>query len=596
MDKHKNKRLQSEFKFLQTGLPDGIICSPKGDRLDHYEARIDGPPDSPYENGRFFIDVVLSETYGVDPPSVKFKTRIYHPNIDDHGNICLDILKSGSKGGWKPSWTLDKVLIALRVLLESPNPEDPLMPEIAEQMTSDHAAFTKAAAEWTAQYATAFDDDPGDYIPGSQLGASQTSAQADVCFPKRSVSGVKSPSKAGITKIERRPSAKVEGNASIETKCKLGLSRKSAVPTSESPTSVLPPPGLGKPAGSGMRRLGLSRSRNAAPTKLLSSQTSGPAPSVSPTPPDNETTESLAESIDVSDDYNSGSNSLFIAKSVVSTNSRSSRSPASMKPTKGNNLAEILSLSKSAAAHKRPLKLSSSAPSAETPSPLCPPASERGKKRKKLVDKVQPTPPPSWPNDEGSDELGFLSSQHSGSGGGDRDYECLLDVDDIKSQIAGHLSDTLSESLVGADNLRIDADVGSGPCEDRLDEPIVAGVALAGVHAVVKEPPKDAQPCQQPTTQASFLSDMPQLVPTPEPKAAEVAASVVAAKRKDKGKAADCQPLLPPPPPKRKRGVNDGQVLSESHFGPLDLGLKPIRVSANRSLMRRKLRKSDDAN
>ncbi|KAJ2114276.1 hypothetical protein IW146_003215 [Coemansia sp. RSA 922] len=567
MDKLKNKRLQSEFKFLQTGLPDGIICSPKGDRLDHYEARIDGPPDSPYENGRFFLDVVLSETYGVDPPSVKFKTRIYHPNIDDHGNICLDILKSGSKGGWQPSWTLDKVLIALRVLLESPNPQDPLMPDIAEQMSNDLAAFTKTAAEWTAQYATAFDDDPHDYIPRSQLGASQTSTQASECSPKRSVSGIKSPSKAGIAEIERKSSAKVEANASIGTKCKLGLSHKSAVPTSASPVSSLPPPGLGKPAGSGMRRLGLSRSRNAAPAKLLSSQTAAPALSVSPTPPDNEAVESLAESIEVSDDCNSGTNSLFIAKSVVSTNSRSSRSPASMKPAKGNNLAEILSSSKSAATaaatHKRPLKLSSSSPSTETSSPPCLPASESRKKRKHLVDEVPPLP--NWSNDEESEELGILSSQQSG-GGSDRDYECLLDADDKKSLTLGHFNDSLSESLVGADSLRIDADVDSSPCKDRLDEPVVVDAASTGVSVVTKEPPKD-----------------------------EVEVSAVAiAKRKDKGKAADRQPLLPPP--KRERCVNDGQVLSESHFGPLDLGLKPIRVSANRSLMRRKSRKSDDAN
>ncbi|KAJ2037068.1 hypothetical protein GGI13_004365 [Coemansia sp. RSA 455] len=593
MDKLKNKRLQSEFKFLQTGLPDGIICSPKGDRLDHYEARIDGPPDSPYENGRFFLDVVLSETYGVDPPSVKFKTRIYHPNIDDHGNICLDILKSGSKGGWQPSWTLDKVLIALRVLLESPNPQDPLMPDIAEQMSNDLAAFTKTAAEWTAQYATAFDDDPHDYIPRSQLGASQTSAQASECSPKRSASGIKSPSKADIAKIEQRSSAKVEANASIGTKCKLGLSRKSAVPTSALPVSSLPPPGLGKPAGSGMRRLGLSRSRNAAPAKLLSSQTAVPALSVSPTPPDNETVESLAESIEVSDDCNSGTNSLFIAKSVVPTNSRSNRSPASMKPAKGNNLAEILSSSKSAATaaatHKRPLKLSSSSPSAETSSPPCPPANESRKKRKHLVDEVPPLP--NWSNDE-SEELGILSSQQS-DGGGDRDYECLLDADDKKNQTLGHFNDSLSESLVGADSLRIDADVDSGPCNDRPDEPVVVDAASTGVSVVTKEQPKDVQPCQPPKKQASFLLDMPQLAPTPEPK--EVEASAVAiAKRKDKGKAADRQPPLPPP--KRERCVNDGQVLSESHFGPLDLGLKPIRVSANRSLMRRKSRKSDDAN
>ncbi|KAJ2810137.1 hypothetical protein H4S07_002846 [Coemansia furcata] len=583
---YKNKRLQTEFKFLQTGLPDGIVCSPKGDRLDQYEARIDGPPDSPYENGRFFIDVVLSETYGVDPPSMKFKTRIYHPNIDDHGNICLDILKTGSKGAWKPSWTLDKVLIALRVLLDSPNPDDPLMPEIAEQMANDRAAFAKTAAEWTARYATSFDDDPGDYVPKSQLDPSPASAQSDACSPRRSTSGVKSPSRVGTTNIERKSS--VEANTSVGAKCKLGLSRKSAVPASESPISLLPPPGSGKPASSGIRRLGLSRSRNTTSTKPTSSPAAGPAPSPSPSPLDNET----SESIEVSDDYSSVTNSLFITKSAVSTNGRSSRSPVSMKPTKGSNLAEILSSSKPAIGHKRALKLVSSASSAETLSPSRALASE-SRKKKKLVDKAQPPLPPSWSNDEESEELGILNTQHSVDGHGD--YECLMDVDYNESQILGRVSDSLSESLVGADSAKVASSIDLGTCEERFDVPVVVNAEPAGVNIVTKATPNEATtPCRPPTDKVGFLADMPQPVPTPEPKAAKAAVSVEAAKRKDKGKAADRQPLLPPL--KRERSVNDGEVLSESHFGPLDLGLKPIRVSANRSLMRRKLRKSDDAN
>ncbi|KAJ2700249.1 hypothetical protein H4218_002163 [Coemansia sp. IMI 209128] len=574
MDKLKNKRLQSEFRYLQTGLPDGIICSPKGDRLDHYEARIDGPPDSPYENGRFFIDVVLSETYGVDPPSMKFITRIYHPNIDNHGNICLDVLKSGSKGAWKPSWTLDKVLIALRVLLEMPNAQDPLMPEIAEQMMSDHAAFKKTAAEWTARYATAFDDDPSDYIPKSQLDPSPVSAQK----------GAKSTGGARTTKIEPKSSA--EANVSVGGKCKLGLSRKSAAPASESSAPLIPPPGPGKLASTGMRRLGLSRSRNTAAAKPPSSSNAGSAPSVSPSPPDGPAVESQTESIEISDDCSSGPNSLFIAKSAMTTSTRCSRSPAAMKPAKGNNLAEILSSSKSATTHKRPLKLTSAATSAETLTSSCPPDSDSRKKKK-----VQPSPPPppllpSWlDGEEDSEELGLISSQQSSG-----DYECLLDADDKRTQVLGHFNDTLSESLVGADSLRMDLSEGLGACEGHVDEPVDVGVASAVV-PVTKEPPEEASPSQPPKKPAPLLSGLLQLAP--KVKASESAVPVVAAKRKDKGKAVDCQPPLPTS--KRESSVQDGQILNESHFGPLDLGLKPIRVSANRSLMRRKPRKSDDA-
>ncbi|KAJ2444675.1 hypothetical protein GGF42_006234 [Coemansia sp. RSA 2424] len=110
--------------------------------------------------------------------------------------------------------------------------------------------------------------------------------------------------------------------------------------------------------------------------------------------------------------------------------------------------------------------------------------------------------------------------------------------------------------------------------------------------------------------EAAPLSDMPQPVPvlkpapTPKSKAVAktvalvVAAEAAIAKRtdKDKGKAVDYQPPPQLTTSKRECSLSDGQILTESHFGPLDLGLKPIRVSANRSLMRRKPRKSDDAN
>ncbi|KAI8321232.1 ubiquitin-conjugating enzyme, partial [Martensiomyces pterosporus] len=152
-DRALQTRLLKEYRMLQTELPPGIICTPKYESLDKYEARIDGPASTPYENGRFLVDVALSGRYPMEPPSMKFKTRIYHPNIDDHGNICLDVLKSGKNGSWNPSWTLGKVLVSLTVLLSSPNPHDPLMPDIADMILNDNAAYIKTAREWTARYA-----------------------------------------------------------------------------------------------------------------------------------------------------------------------------------------------------------------------------------------------------------------------------------------------------------------------------------------------------------------------------------------------------------------------------------------------------------
>ncbi|KAJ2505122.1 hypothetical protein IWW47_002191 [Coemansia sp. RSA 2052] len=371
---------------------------------------------------------------------------------------------------------------------------------------------------------------------------------------------------------------------------------------------MLPPPGHGKPTVSaGVRRLGSCRSRTTTLTKVASSSATGPEPPLSLAPSDSATLESPAESIGItSDDESSGTNALFISKPAT-TISRSSRSPSSAKSAKGGSLAEILA--SSTAGHKRPLKLVSRAPSADALSSLRP--ATESKRRKTPVDKTQlPPPPPSRLSSDESDDLSLLSSWPSDCSGvgGESGVECLLEVDDEKNQASGNYSDSLSESLVGAGSLRVDMRIdlseGTGASESGLSAPVAADEALpTDVRVAMDEPLAE---------EAVPLSDMPQPVPalkpapTPKSKAAAktvalmVATEVAIAKRTDKGKgkgkAVDYQPPPQSTTSKRECSLSDGQVLTESHFGPLDLGLKPIRVSANRSLMRRKPRKSDDAN
>jgi len=108
-----------------------------------------GPPDSPYEGGVFFLDIQFPQDYPFKPPKVRFTTKIYHCNVNDQGGICLDILK----GEWSPALTISKVLLSICSLLTDPNPDDPLVAEIARVYKNDKNKHDATAREWTRKYA-----------------------------------------------------------------------------------------------------------------------------------------------------------------------------------------------------------------------------------------------------------------------------------------------------------------------------------------------------------------------------------------------------------------------------------------------------------
>ena len=65
-----------------------------------------GPGDSPYSGGVFFVMIQFPPDYPFKPPKVQFQTKVYHPNVNSQGSICLDILKEQ----WSPALTISKVM------------------------------------------------------------------------------------------------------------------------------------------------------------------------------------------------------------------------------------------------------------------------------------------------------------------------------------------------------------------------------------------------------------------------------------------------------------------------------------------------------
>ena len=144
------KRIQREYAEIQRDPPTFTSAGPVNDSdMMTWKATIMGPEDSPYHGGVFFLNIHFPADYPFKPPKVSFATKIYHPNINASGGICLDILKDQ----WSPALTISKVLLSICSLLTDPNPDDPLVPNIAQEYVKNRQKFNDTAREWTHKYA-----------------------------------------------------------------------------------------------------------------------------------------------------------------------------------------------------------------------------------------------------------------------------------------------------------------------------------------------------------------------------------------------------------------------------------------------------------
>ena len=143
------KRITKELRDLGKDPPASCSAGPEGQDMYKWTATIMGPSGSPYEGGVFALFISFPLEYPFKPPKVKFTTKVYHCNVNDKGGICLDILKDN----WSPALTISKVLLSICSLLTDPNPDDPLVPEIAKLYKSNRKKHDSIARDWTLKYA-----------------------------------------------------------------------------------------------------------------------------------------------------------------------------------------------------------------------------------------------------------------------------------------------------------------------------------------------------------------------------------------------------------------------------------------------------------
>ena len=144
------KRIQKELVDFNKDPPANCSAGPVNDSdMFHWQATIMGPGDSPYQGGVFFLNIHFPTDYPFKPPKCTFVTRIYHPNINSNGKICLDLLNDA----WNPCLTISKLLLSISYLLTDPDPDGTLVPEIALIYQNNRDQYNRIAKEWTKKYA-----------------------------------------------------------------------------------------------------------------------------------------------------------------------------------------------------------------------------------------------------------------------------------------------------------------------------------------------------------------------------------------------------------------------------------------------------------
>lgn len=143
------KRIQKELQEISTNPPYNCSAGIIGDNLYNWTATIIGPEKSPYKGGVFNLEINFPEDYPFNPPKIRFTTKIYHCNINSSGGICLDILKDQ----WSPALTISQILLSICSLMDDPNPDDPLMPDIANLYKNNKIKHDENAKIYTKKYA-----------------------------------------------------------------------------------------------------------------------------------------------------------------------------------------------------------------------------------------------------------------------------------------------------------------------------------------------------------------------------------------------------------------------------------------------------------
>ena len=112
---------------------------------------IEGPPNTPYENGFFLFKMIFPSEYPFRPPNFFYKSKVFHPNISEYGKVSIDILKSQ----WSPATCkFDKIIYSVQSLFDDPNTDEFLNEKAAKMLKNNRSLYDKTVRGYTYLFAS----------------------------------------------------------------------------------------------------------------------------------------------------------------------------------------------------------------------------------------------------------------------------------------------------------------------------------------------------------------------------------------------------------------------------------------------------------
>eukprot|EP01038_Epipyxis_sp_PR26KG_P007680 gene7680-10450_t len=146
--------LRRQFLELSRNPPDGVsVGLGEDDNIFNWELMIIGPPDTLYEGGFFNAKLDFPNDFPNSPPTMTFKTPIWHPNVHDDGRVCISILHAPGEDPhnqqetaierWRPILGVESIIISVISMLSDPNDESPANIDAAVMWRNDKVTFKK---------------------------------------------------------------------------------------------------------------------------------------------------------------------------------------------------------------------------------------------------------------------------------------------------------------------------------------------------------------------------------------------------------------------------------------------------------------------